>query len=313
MSSPLLSATPLQAADLSATTSTIHNLAQPRCYQCRRPLSDTLWKSCPSCREKGREKSKIANLRAKEKKAARAQLVSHEMAAAAASSVRTAVAMKKRKLADEGQTVDFTWVTPSSNKPGKQSGSADKNTPQKRKDHHGEPDEYLSSTDALAALSGELESARVSSHVATDLLDFRLVYAIVADPFIDNKQRVDQVVRSLRDIGLRFSVTFTPLAPGHSRYARPRSVTERRRCKCLKENSEAVPAASTSDAPGQLKRKQSDLAQWLMKAGDTHPQATSSSGKCGGYIYISSEYDSSHPAGIRGQRIVVTVVHKSSR
>ena len=51
------------------------------------------------------------------------------------------------------------------------------------------------------------------------------------------------------------------------------------------------------------------------KSGRTSPtRSTGTSGeteKCGGYVYVSSEWDvKSHPAGIRGQRVVVWVVHE---
>ena len=58
-----------------------------------------------------------------------------------------------------------------------------------------------------------------------------------------------------------------------------------------------------------------DVLMIAPKSGRASPtKSTGTSGeieKCGGYVYVSSEWDvKSHPAGIRGQRVVVWVVHE---
>ena len=60
-----------------------------------------------------------------------------------------------------------------------------------------------------------------------------------------------------------------------------------------------------------------DVLMLAPKSGRTSPTKSASgrssgeSEKCGGYVYVSSEWDvKSHPAGIRGQRVVVWVVHE---
>lgn len=51
------------------------------------------------------------------------------------------------------------------------------------------------------------------------------------------------------------------------------------------------------------------------KSGSAVPAGAGGEGaveeKCGGHVYVSSEWDvKSHPAGLRGQRVVVWVVHE---
>ena len=69
-------------------------------------------------------------------------------------------------------------------------------------------------------------------------------------------------------------------------------------------------AAGTAPAPEPLKRKQSDLTEWVKKKSgaclsDAAPTAT-----CQGKLKVFVEEDKSHPLkGIKGQKITVTIAH----
>jgi hypothetical protein len=89
------------------------------------------------------------------------------------------------------------------------------------------------------------------------------------------------------------------MEPGSNEHARSAALTERFRCKCM----HAPPSAP------KRKQSQAGLDTWLGEKGEEKPDERERE-TCGGHVYISSEWDlRSHPAGVKGQRIVVRVVH----
>lgn len=134
----------------------------------------------------------------------------------------------------------------------------------------------------------------------------------------------------------RYSSVGKTQEPG-SRYARHNSITEKYRCKCTVSPS----SSSSKPTPAKaLARRQSDLSTFFnkpqpkakgalrmeeeededvlmlvppsfVKANNNNDGGGAEEEKCGGNVYVSSEWDvKSHPAGVRGQRVVVWVVHE---
>ncbi|KAI0052788.1 hypothetical protein FA95DRAFT_1553054 [Auriscalpium vulgare] len=271
-------------------------------------MPDAFWKQCQACRDKRRRYNEQykANQRAKKEQAQR--IVRHvpqgHRTTASSPSPTPAVAPPRKKQKSDrvdkarsravglGKTIAGLGDASNAMIAGKLAAS----------ETVVDCDEYLTADMAFSTLAQQLR--RIASLPKPSFLNFRLTYVIIADPAIDNKTRIDLVVRALRaSTSLRFSVNATPLTPGSSSYARPRSLGEKRRCKCMADKKHA-PALPPGPAP--LKRKQSDLSEWLAPGQDAAPASTTT---CGGFVYISSEYDMSHPVGITGQRVFVTVTH----
>jgi hypothetical protein len=103
------------------------------------------------------------------------------------------------------------------------------------------------------------------------------------------------------------------------------SVSVSYKCTCRKNTPvPAVQATSTrpdsvltalatgAPVPAPLKRRQSDLLEWVGKKSSASPSeaATQATGPCKGKIRIIVEEDNSHPVkGIKGQKITVTIKH----
>ncbi|KAK0224301.1 hypothetical protein IW262DRAFT_1548813 [Armillaria fumosa] len=76
----------------------------------------------------------------------------------------------------------------------------------------------------------------------------------------------------------------------------PGTYTRIFKCKCQSKDS--------SQEPEALKRRTSDLSSWVVSSKSKSPE-----GSCSGRITVIAEDDNSHPLGISGQRITVTVMH----
>jgi hypothetical protein len=70
----------------------------------------------------------------------------------------------------------------------------------------------------------------------------------------------------------------------------------------------AALATGTVSAP--LKRRQSDLMQWVKKKESASPSDAAATATCKGKLMIYVEEDTSHPVkGIKGQKVTVTIEH----
>ncbi|EIM80685.1 uncharacterized protein STEHIDRAFT_172418 [Stereum hirsutum FP-91666 SS1] len=129
--------------------------------------------------------------------------------------------------------------------------------------------EYGTSADVYQAIS---HASKGSTR-----LESQSSYRIVAtDPKVDAKTRMHAIATELRQsTPLRFSSKAYIMHPGHNRFAPLGSTCNRHHCKCL---------------PGT----------GLLPA-DTDT--------CGGWVYICIEDDSSHPNGIPGKRVTISITH----
>ncbi|KAI0031020.1 hypothetical protein K488DRAFT_87225 [Vararia minispora EC-137] len=268
------------------------------CTLCRKPNEKPAYRLCPACRAKNREYSRKAKERKREKMK---QIAEEERAPREGGSSASAhIGMVPSAVPSAGQKKRKRSRDPSP-AGGEQSHKKRPSAPLAPPPVASvDPDEYQFASDAIAALADVRRRTPMR-------LNFRFTYAVVASDDVPHQKRLTQVVSSLRDkAGLTFSLQAKLLDPGSSSYARHNAITERYRCRCMRSSASSSSAGKTSP----LKRKQSDISSWLGNGQNVPSDQQVKDDKCGGMVYVSSEWDTrSHPGGIKGQRIVVCVVH----
>ncbi|SJL13254.1 uncharacterized protein ARMOST_16693 [Armillaria ostoyae] len=118
-------------------------------------------------------------------------------------------------------------------------------------------------------------------------------HSVISVSSINHQKRTKLVSKDLLSFaGLKFDRSENIFNGKHP----PGTYTRIFKCKCqLKESSQ-------EQEP--LKRRTSDLSSWVVSS-----KSKSSEGPCSGRITVVAEDDNSHPLGISGQKITVTVMH----
>ncbi|VDB94897.1 unnamed protein product [Peniophora sp. CBMAI 1063] len=331
--------TPTSTSASTATTG-------PTCTSCRRPNPVPTYKLCPACRAYSRDRYFIDA----ERKRAHAALKLAEMGADEGAIARAREGVERAMALAPGRLGEGVGEREREKmKPGRKRKRADPHPPPPAP-HFPElvfdPDECGTAEAAYTLLKTALTPAPVKpprAPLPVPKLNLRLTWAVVADGSVSHRTRIEGVEREVRRCGLVFSLTGKTQTPGSSRYVRDHALTVRYRCKC----TSSIPTAAPNTSAAPLARRQSDLSSFFKPPpkGKGKPAPTrmeeedieddvlmlnssrspdkSSTGKgeregkteaeekCGGHVYISSEWDvKSHPAGLRGQRVVVWVVHE---
>ncbi|KAK0460430.1 uncharacterized protein EV420DRAFT_1532126 [Desarmillaria tabescens] len=118
-------------------------------------------------------------------------------------------------------------------------------------------------------------------------------HSIISVESIDHQKRTKLVSKDLLSFaGLRFD-RFENIFNG---IHLPGTYTRIFKCKCQSKEP------SKEQEP--LKRRASDLSSWVVSSKSKSPE-----GPCSGRITVVAEDDNSHPLGIPGQKVTVTVNH----
>ncbi|KAK0499177.1 hypothetical protein EDD18DRAFT_1155781 [Armillaria luteobubalina] len=118
-------------------------------------------------------------------------------------------------------------------------------------------------------------------------------HSIISIPSINNQKRTKLVSKDLLSFaGLKFDQYENIFNGKHL----PGTYTRIFKCKCQSKEP--------SQEPEALKRRTSDLSSWVVSSKSKSPE-----GSCSGRITVVAEDDNSHPLGISGQKITVTVMH----
>ncbi|KAK0479200.1 hypothetical protein IW261DRAFT_1593772 [Armillaria novae-zelandiae] len=118
-------------------------------------------------------------------------------------------------------------------------------------------------------------------------------HSVISVPSINHKKRTKLVSKDLLSFaGLKFDRNENIFNGKHL----PGTYTRIFKCKCQSKEP--------SQDQETLKRRTSDLSSWVVSS-----KSKSSESPCSGRITVIAEDDNSHPLGISGQKITVTVMH----
>ncbi|KAJ6582918.1 hypothetical protein DFH09DRAFT_1360227 [Mycena vulgaris] len=269
----------------------------PICSGCRKaPVTSQDYRTCTPCREKRAEASRKSNERKRQEKrallmgaigllktgGALANIPVAESSSAGKSLKRKAEEEKIGDVMDRMRKrfkqMEFTRPAVASTTP---SAPADPDGPVF--------DKFVNS----AALYKDLKRRYPDNNTS---LRFYGTYAIIAFPDVDNKARVRQVARDLKDsTTLHFNLDDRKSTRGSD-----------------PANTYTISYKCTCRATALLKRSGSDLSLYFGSKYAAKPAATSDEkpqADCRGRIEIVAEDDKSHPLGWLGQRVKVTVTH----
>ncbi|KZV61855.1 hypothetical protein PENSPDRAFT_658603 [Peniophora sp. CONT] len=317
----------------NTSTSTLPTATLPTCTTCRHPNTTPQYKMCEPCRIYYRDRSRIKAERVKASAALKLAEAGGDM-----KEIERAKEESER-MRGKGAKRDYSGAV--GGKEGKKRKRDVEPVLEERMiELVFDPDECGTAAQAYSILLSELNPPPVKpprAPLPQPKLNIRLTWAVVADGSISHRSRIEGVVRELREIGLQFGSVGKTQEPG-SRYARYNTITEKYRCKCSVSTTSTSTSSSAQfkPAPGKpLARKQSDLSTFFSKPQPKNkgairmeeeeedvlmlvpPELVNGGAggqeeKCGGNVYVSSEWDvKSHPCGVRGQRVVVWVVHES--
>ncbi|KAG6917634.1 hypothetical protein DXG01_001741 [Tephrocybe rancida] len=255
-----------------------------RCRNGRIPVTDTR-KMCSECRERNRIYSQRSQNRA---------LATIQDQQNNGKEILTA----KRKTEDSEEAVHGTKKrvkkvhTASNQSPAENGGNA-KEKAKKAPINRSYGVEYLTAEQLYTTLTASSKSKKYN---------FRGHFAIVANPKTDHLARVRLVAKDLRKIA---DIPFESISITSS--ANEDEFRATFQCTCLGRGT-TKPVASlvwpqpgvfASNPPGHPNTKHRDDA----------PNGTTPAVQCKGRINVIAEADMSHPVGIVGQRITITVEH----
>ncbi|KAI0318769.1 hypothetical protein OF83DRAFT_1170818, partial [Amylostereum chailletii] len=218
---------------------TLKRYMNTRCSTCKKEIVPTMFKNCPSCRANRTQAHKLYTQRRRDRVRAAHLLLSkssgeqHNTSSSPAqpplkkmkvdpafdipnpvspSSIITRGGRQQPQLTSRAsfrssqKRAQKSMAVPDASRSSPSPTPRPKHSPKKppvTHPYYGEEDEYQDAPAAFQALRDHRQSLSPLDH---DKLNFRLTYVIVADPSVDNNQRIGQVAKSLRDeIGLKFS------------------------------------------------------------------------------------------------------------